>query len=256
MTGSAFCALTSDGNGMRINGTSDQVASEEELDIRDGFRFSPDGKSIAYWQFDTTGVGRFTLVNDTAETYPTLKQFPYPVTETQIPPVLHRACPVPNGGTSTCRDRPAMETRMTSTLDAAWPEPENSQELVLEKLNRLQNTNDVILADVESGLLLTLFFQDTDLALGRWWSISLDWINGGKGLLWLSERDGQGAHAYRESTDPSGKAAPHYLSRASRCDRENSRRLPAEMVLLHCFSGKRDRDVICIAARLDGKSAP
>ena len=69
--------LTSDGSATLINGTSDWV-NEEEFDIRSGFRWSPDGQSIAYWQFDTTGVGVFTLVNDNAEEYPVLKQFPYP----------------------------------------------------------------------------------------------------------------------------------------------------------------------------------
>ena len=33
--------------------------------MRDGFRWSPDGRRIAYWQFDSTGVGIFSLINDT-----------------------------------------------------------------------------------------------------------------------------------------------------------------------------------------------
>ncbi|HEX4567101.1 MAG TPA: DPP IV N-terminal domain-containing protein, partial [Vicinamibacterales bacterium] len=60
----AITQLTSDGTlppngaswapataGTIVNGTSDWV-NEEELDIRDGFRWSPDGQHIAYWQFD------------------------------------------------------------------------------------------------------------------------------------------------------------------------------------------------------------
>ena len=62
-------ALTKDGSETTINGTSDWVY-EEELGVRDGFRWSPDGKSIAYWQFDTTGVGIFTLINDTDDALP------------------------------------------------------------------------------------------------------------------------------------------------------------------------------------------
>ena len=38
--------------------------------MRDGFRWSPDGSRIAYWQFDTTGVGNFTLINNTDALYP------------------------------------------------------------------------------------------------------------------------------------------------------------------------------------------
>lgn len=50
--------LTSDGSFTMINGTFDWVY-EEELDCRDGFRWSPDSKSIAYWQLDASGVRDF-----------------------------------------------------------------------------------------------------------------------------------------------------------------------------------------------------
>ena len=44
LDGGAIRQLTSDGSPTIINGTSDWV-NEEELGIRDGFRWSPDGKS-------------------------------------------------------------------------------------------------------------------------------------------------------------------------------------------------------------------
>ena len=62
-------ALTDDGSATLINGTTDWV-TEEELSLRDAFRWSPDSQSIAYWQFDTTGVGQYSLINDTREEYP------------------------------------------------------------------------------------------------------------------------------------------------------------------------------------------
>src|SRR2546430_6362708 len=69
--------LTSDGSATTINGTSDWVY-EEELNVRDGFRWSPDGATIAFWQFDTTGVGEFSLINDTDTVYPAITRIPYP----------------------------------------------------------------------------------------------------------------------------------------------------------------------------------
>src|SRR5256885_1900218 len=69
--------LTSDGSATTINGTSDWVY-EEELNVRDGFRWSPDGATIAFWQFDTTGVGEFSLINDTDTLYPAITRIPYP----------------------------------------------------------------------------------------------------------------------------------------------------------------------------------
>ena len=50
--------LTKDGSETIINGTSDWVY-EEEFSLRDAFRWSPNGKFIAYWQFDTEGVKDF-----------------------------------------------------------------------------------------------------------------------------------------------------------------------------------------------------
>ena len=56
-------ALTTDGSETTINGTSDWVY-EEEFDVRDGFRWSGDGRSIAYFQFDTRPVREFSMIND------------------------------------------------------------------------------------------------------------------------------------------------------------------------------------------------
>ena len=69
--------LTTDGSETIINGTSDWV-NEEELGLRDCYRWSPDSRRIAYWQFDTSGVGTFTLINDTEDLYPKLSRYPYP----------------------------------------------------------------------------------------------------------------------------------------------------------------------------------
>ena len=44
--------------------------------MRDGFRWSPDGRRIAYWQFDTSGVGIFTLINNTDSVYPVVDAHP------------------------------------------------------------------------------------------------------------------------------------------------------------------------------------
>ncbi len=54
----AITQLTHDGSETIINGTSDWVY-EEELDIRNAYRWSPDGKRIAYWQFNTGTVKNF-----------------------------------------------------------------------------------------------------------------------------------------------------------------------------------------------------
>ena len=60
----AITALTSGADSLHVNGMTDWVY-EEEFDLRDAFRWSPDGARIAYWQFDMTSVGTFDLINDT-----------------------------------------------------------------------------------------------------------------------------------------------------------------------------------------------
>ena len=61
--------LTWDGSDTLINGTFDWVY-EEEFGLRDGFRWSPDGRYIAFWQFDTSWVKEFNLINNTDSLYP------------------------------------------------------------------------------------------------------------------------------------------------------------------------------------------
>src|SRR5258708_7611247 len=70
-------ALTTNGSHTLINGTSDWV-NEEELSLRDCWRWSPDSSSIAYWQFDAEGIKDYILINDTNDIYPTLTRIPYP----------------------------------------------------------------------------------------------------------------------------------------------------------------------------------
>lgn len=69
--------LTQDGSDEIINGTFDWVY-EEEFSCRDGFRWSPDGQYIAYWQSDTKGTGWFDIINNVDSIYPRIQRFPYP----------------------------------------------------------------------------------------------------------------------------------------------------------------------------------
>ena len=69
--------LPHDGSERIANGTADWVY-EEEFSVRDGFSWSPDGKRIAYWQFDTSHVKNFPLTYDTGAPYKVTTGIPYP----------------------------------------------------------------------------------------------------------------------------------------------------------------------------------
>jgi len=180
--------LTTDGSTTLINGTSDWV-SEEELEIRDGLRWSPDSQSIAFWQFDTTGVGEYTLINDTVQEYPqtTLYLYPQPGTTNSA---VRAGVVSANGGSVRWINLPG-DPRQHYIARLDWIP--DSNELILEYLNRLQNTNTVYIADPHTGDVRT-FFEDKDKA---WVDVvgSFDWVQNNKSLVWLSERDSW-RHAY------------------------------------------------------------
>ena len=70
--------ITFDGTKKLINGTFDW-AYEEEFGCRDGFRWSPDGQSIAYWQIDATKIKNYLMLNTTDSIYPYVVPVEYPV---------------------------------------------------------------------------------------------------------------------------------------------------------------------------------
>jgi len=203
----AITQLTHDGSDTTINGTTDWVY-EEELALRDAFRWSPDGKSIAYWQFDSTGVGIFPLLYNLGEPrqivtgfpypgkgkYPTRMDIPYPIAGTANSAVRIGVVSA-SGGETRWMNVPG-EPRDNYIARIEWNP--DSAHLLVEHLNRLQNTNDILLADTVTGEVRSMF-QDKDSA---WVDLmdSFKWINGGKEFLFSSERTGW-RHVYRVSRE-------------------------------------------------------
>ncbi len=68
--------LTTDGSDDIINGTTDWVY-EEELGLRDAYRWSPDSKRLAFWRFDQSAVPAFPVVDELG-TYPRVSTLRYP----------------------------------------------------------------------------------------------------------------------------------------------------------------------------------
>jgi dipeptidyl-peptidase-4 len=188
----AITALTTDGSETTINGTSDWV-NEEELGIRDGFRWSPDGSQIAYWQFDTTKVGIFSLINATDTLYPVITRIPYPKAGTTNSAVRIGVVSA-RGGATTWVKTPG-DPRNTYLARLEWVD---AQTLAIQQLNRLQNQNDFLLADARSGHARRVFRDESK----TWVDIVEDvkWLEGGKSFLWLSERDGW-QHLFRVPRD-------------------------------------------------------
>jgi len=188
--------LTSDGSADIINGTSDWV-NEEELFLRNCIRWSPDSRQIAYWQFDQSGVGEYTLINDTEEEYPVTFKYKYPQPGTTNSAV--RAGIVSAAGGATTWVKLDGDPRQNYVAQMDWAG--NSEGVLIEYLNRAQNDNKFIWADAKTGDTRVIT-EDTDK---DWVDVNgMDWVEKGKGAatsatkdaLFLSERDGW-RHEYR-----------------------------------------------------------
>jgi dipeptidyl-peptidase-4 len=185
-------ALTTSGSETIINGTSDWVY-EEELGVRDGFRWSPDGRRVAYWQFDTSGVGIFTLINNTDSVYPVTTRIPYPK-----PGTANAAARIgvvaASGGETRWMQTPG-DPRDTYLARLEWHDADT---LAIQQLNRLQNQQDLLSADAASGRVSRTFRDRSE----TWLDVvdQVRWVDRGRAFLWTSERDGW-RHIYRATTD-------------------------------------------------------
>ena len=184
--------LTSGADSLHVNGMTDWVY-EEEFDLRDGFRWSPDGARIAYWHFDMTGVGRFLLTNDTDSLYPFVTPVQYPKAGTTNSAVTAGVVSA-DGGPTTWLQLPD-DPRQDYLPRLEWAGP---QELVLQRINRAQNTDRVMLADATTGAVRTVLVERDS----AWLDVvdDLHWLSDGKEFTWLSERDGW-RHVYRVGRD-------------------------------------------------------
>lgn len=175
--------LTDDGSEYIINGTFDWV-NEEEFQLRDGFRWSPDGEHIAYWQLDTEGVPMFTMIDNTSELYPTLTQFPYPKVG-EINSALRIGVLPSAGGNTTWMDIPG-EPRDHYLVRMEWAG--NSDELLVQQMNRAQNTMHLWATSRHDGSVNRLLTEQSDAWVEQ--VDDLQFFNDGQSFTWLSERNG------------------------------------------------------------------
>jgi dipeptidyl-peptidase-4 len=178
--------LTSDGSRTTINGTFDWVY-EEELGLQDGWRWNPDGQSIAYWQLDATGVRDFLLYNLTDSLYAFTTPVQYPKAG-QTNSAGRVGVVSASGGATRWIDIPG-DPRNNYIARMDWvPARGGSKELVIQHMNRLQDTLHVMLADAQTGQVRTVITEIDSAWIQQF--DELRFLNGGKDILWQSERSG------------------------------------------------------------------
>lgn len=196
--------LTSNGTITLINGTFDW-AYEEEFACRDGFRWSPDSKSIAYWQIDASEIKKFYMVNNTAAIYSQLVPLEYPKVGEKP-----SACKVGVVNISDAETRwmsiPGDPSQNYLVRMEFIPDSNN---LLIQQLNRKQNQIKLYIADALKGST-KIIYEESDEAwvdlfqLGD--SYAVDYTNNfsflkqSNSILWASEKDGW-RHLYQVSLE-------------------------------------------------------
>ena len=188
-------ALTTDDSDEIVNGTSDWVY-EEEFGLRDAFQWSPDGKYIAYWRFDTKGVGTFYMIDNLGGVY----SKPIPL---QYPKVGTTNSAVKVGVVSSDGGEPTWFKLQGDPRNHYIPRIQwaaNSNEVLIQQMNRLQNRNHLFMGKVEDGSVRSVMIEKDD----AWVDIhdDLKWLDNGSRFTWLSERGGW-RHLFSVSRDGS-----------------------------------------------------
>ena len=175
--------LTHDGSRTIINGTFDWVY-EEEFFLRDGFRWSPDGQRIAYWQLDAEGVRDFLMINNTDSLYSFVVPIQYPKAGTTNS--SGRVGVVDAEGGETLWFEPSDDLRNHYIARMDWAA--NADEIYMQHLNREQNRLEVILGNASTGAMRTVLTEVED----AWIDVRDDmhWLDEGAWFTWVSERNG------------------------------------------------------------------
>jgi dipeptidyl-peptidase-4 len=174
--------LTRDGSETIINGTTDWVY-EEELGLADAFRWSPDGKRIAFWHFDQSPVPQFPLV-DELPLYPQVKTLRYPIAGSPNSRVSLGVIDLAANNATTWLDVGSGNDQYLARME--WV---GSDSLVVQRLPRKQNTVDVLMVSATSGKPRTMF-TDRDSAYVDVEGGELRFVNNDRQFLWLTDRTG------------------------------------------------------------------
>jgi len=188
--------LTEDGTRKLINGTFDWVY-EEEFNCRDGFRWSPDSKQIAYWQIDARKIRDYYMINTTDSVYSKIIPVEYPkVGESPSPAYINV---VNLSGGQIKRMNIAGDPQQHYITRMEWS---GQNELIIQQLDRKQQESKLKYCKVSDASSTTFWAENDD----AWVDLNTDnpkgwnWINQGNEFIWVSEKDGW-RHIYKISRD-------------------------------------------------------
>src|SRR5690242_20186978 len=184
-------ALTEDGTRKFVNSTFDWVY-EEEFGCRDGFRWSPDSKKIAFWQVDGRKTRDYYMLNTTDSVYSTVIPVEYPKVGQPPSPVRIGVVTIDDDNIKWMKVPGDPQQHYIPRMEWA----DNSSQVVLQQLNRKQNESKLFFCDVNSGEAKNFYTEDDKAFIdikSRWNDddpTGWDWLDKGKDFLWVTEKDG------------------------------------------------------------------
>ncbi len=155
---------------------------EEEFQIADGWRWSPDSRRIAYWHEDESPVNLFNLT-DYMPLYPEQTFLPYPKAGEDNP--------VMKIGVIDIETEQTVWMDLGDETDLYIPRIEwtrDPEKLSIQRLNRSQNHLEFLIADAATGSARVIFEERSP----GWIDIDdqLTFLEDGKHFLWVSNRNG------------------------------------------------------------------
>lgn len=171
--------LTTDGTDNIINGTTDWVY-EEELALKDGFRWSPDSRRIAYWRFDQSRIPVYPILDDSTLD-PRILSLRYPKAGDPNSAVRVGVLDLATNATVW------LETGPDTGVYIPRMEWRGADSLIVERLPRHQTQLDVLVRSALTGAGRTLLTERDSAYVDV---TEPYWLADGRQFLWLSDRSG------------------------------------------------------------------
>ncbi len=183
--------LTTSGSDTLLNGQADWVYPEE-LDLDTAHWWSPDSRYIAYLQFDIAHEPVYPQVS-LLNARGVLEPERYPKAGDPNAEVRVGIVPV-SGGETKWMD--FGEPRGNLLARVVWSP--SSREVMAERLNRVQNKLDLLMADIATGASHVVLHEEDP----QWINVKGEpkFLSGSGEFLWTSERSGF-RHLYLYKTD-------------------------------------------------------
>jgi dipeptidyl-peptidase-4 len=185
--------ITYDGEWNKIiNGGIDWVY-EEEFTLKTGIQWSPDSRRIAFYRFDESQVKEFAMTMYNTGLYPEPYSYKYPkageknsIVNLSVHAISEGKTIAIDVGSETDQYIPCMQWTTSPTV------------LSFQRLNRLQNKLELLLADVMTGKSNVILTETSKQYVDV--HDNLYFLKNGKQFIWSSDRDGNN-HLYVHDID-------------------------------------------------------